>query len=264
MVTRASQRWDPAEYARTARFVSDLGAEVLALLDPAPGERILDLGCGDGMLSERIARAGAEVVALDSSAEQVAAARARGVAATVGDAAALEFTGEFDAVFSNAALHWVTAADAAIAGIHRALRPGGRFVAEFGGAGNVQTIRAALVAALDRRGVDGRAADPWYFPGVEEYSTQLAAHGFSIDSIELFPRPTSLPGDVVDWLALFAQPFLGAVPDDARGVVLREVRDAVRPRLQQPDGTWTVDYVRLRVRATRAVKPSLDRPTVGA
>ena len=250
-MTRSAQRWDPEEYARTARFVSDLGAAALALLDPAPGERILDLGCGDGALSERIARAGADVVALDSSPEQVAAARARGVAATVGDAAALEFTGEFDAVFSNAALHWVTAADAAITGIHRALRPGGRFVAEFGGAGNVQTIRAALVAALDRRGIDGRAADPWYFPGVEEYSTRLAAHGFSIDSIELFPRPTPLPGDVVDWLMLFTQPFLRAVPDDARTVVLQEVRAAVRPRLQRPDGTWTVDYVRLRVRATR-------------
>ena len=111
MVTRSSQRWDPEEYARTARFVSDLGAAALALLDPAPGERILDLGCGDGALSERIARAGADVVALDSSPEQVAAARARGVAATVGDAAALEFTGEFDAVFSNAALHRGEGAD---------------------------------------------------------------------------------------------------------------------------------------------------------
>ena len=246
------QRWDPAEYGRTARFVSDLGEEVLSLLDARPGERILDLGCGDGVLSARIAESGAEVVAVDSSVEQAAAARARGLDARQGDAADLGFDAEFDAVFSNAALHWVKAVDAAIAGVHRALRPAGRFVAEFGGAGNIATIHAALIAALDRRGVDGRAVDPWYFPGAGAYAGRLEAAGFVVDSAELFDRPTPLAGDIRDWLALFARPFLAAVGEGDRGVVLDETRDAVRTMLQQTDGSWTADYVRLRV---KAVKP---------
>ena len=246
-----NQRWNPAEYDRAARFVSDLGADVLELLAPAPGERILDLGCGDGVLSARIAEAGAQVVAIDSSPAQVEAARATGLDARVGDAAALTYDAEFDAVFSNAALHWVTAADDAIGGIHRALRPGGRFVAEFGGDGNIAMIRTALVAVLDERGLDGRGVDPWYFPDPDEYSARLISHRFSVESIELFPRLTRLPGDIVEWLRLFAQPFLAAVPDADRARVLQEVRDRLRSGLQRPDGAWTADYVRLRVKALR-------------
>jgi len=151
------QRWDPQTYAQHARFVSDLGSPVVDLIAPRPGERILDLGCGDGALTEKLVAAGASVVAVDASAEQVAGARARGLDARVARGEALPFVSEFDAVFSNAALHWMREAAAVISSVHRALRPGGRFVAEMGGAGNVAAIRSALVSALGHRGIDGTA-----------------------------------------------------------------------------------------------------------
>src|SRR5690349_15390007 len=145
------QRWDPQRYQENAGFVAVLGAPLLDMLAPKAGERILDLGCGDGALTEKIA-AIATVVAVDASADQIKAARARGLDAHVADGTKLAFKSGFDAVFSNAALHWMRDPDAVIAGVWRALRPGGRFVAECGGAGNVEQIMRALVAALDRRG----------------------------------------------------------------------------------------------------------------
>jgi trans-aconitate methyltransferase len=244
--------WDPERYARHARFVSDLGAAVLELLAPTAGERILDLGCGDGALTERLVAAGCEVVGVDGSPEQVAAARARGIDARVMDGQALAFEDEFDAVFSNAALHWMTRADHVIVGVRRALRPGGRFVGEMGGVGCVATIRAALIAALDRRGIDGEALDPWYFPDVPEYHRRLERAAFRVDWIALIPRPTPLPGDVIPWLEIFAASFTGALPAAERPAFLAEVREALRPTLCDAEGRWSADYVRLRFAATKA------------
>jgi SAM-dependent methyltransferase len=243
------QSWDPERYARNARFVSDLGEPLVALLAPRAGERILDLGCGDGALTERLVALGCEVVGVDASAAQAEGARARGLDARVADGEALAFDGEFDAVFSNAALHWMRRPDAAIAGVRRALRAGGRFVGELGGHGCVATIVGALEAALRARGVDPATANPWYFPTAEEYGARLAAHGFSVRTILLFPRPTPLPGDVVGWLETFAESFTNALPPAERPAFLDEVRDALRPRLADADGRWTADYVRLRFAA---------------
>jgi SAM-dependent methyltransferase len=250
----ARQRWDPEGYARHARFVSELGAALIEWLAPRPGERVLDLGCGDGALSRRLVEAGCEVVGVDGSAEQVAAARAAGIDARVGDGERLAFAPEFDAVFSNAALHWMKRPDAVIAGVARALRPGGRFVAELGGHGCVDAIRRALHAALARRGVDPLGVDPWYFPTPEEYAGRLAAHGFAVERILLFPRPTPLPGDVEGWLETFAQCFTAALRPAGRGAFLAEVREALRPVLCSPaagggGAVWTADYVRLRFAA---------------
>src|SRR5579871_255559 len=153
----AAQTWDPASYARNARFVSDLGSPVVELLAPQPGERILDLGCGDGALTKRLADLGCDVVAIDSSAAQVEAARKLGLDARLMSGEALPFHEEFDAVFSNAVLHWIKDADPMIAAVYRSLRPGGRFIAECGGYGCVHKVRTALVHALDRRGIEGEA-----------------------------------------------------------------------------------------------------------
>jgi SAM-dependent methyltransferase len=149
---------------------------------------------------------------VDGSPAQIEAARARGLDAHVMDGQALAFEDEFDAVFSNAAMHWMKRADAVIAGVHRALRPGGRFVGEFGGEGCVAHIRTALIAALERRGIDGAALDPWYFPDVASYGRRLEAGGLMVRWIALIPRPTPLPGDVVGWLETFAESFTGALP----------------------------------------------------
>jgi trans-aconitate methyltransferase len=244
--------WDPAQYARNARFVSDLGAPVVELLAPRAGERVLDIGCGDGVLTTKLVEAGCTVVAVDPSAAQVEAARSLGLDARVITGEELPFHGEFDAVFSNAVLHWMKRdPDAVIAGVARALKPGGRFVAELGGHGCVRIIRKALVEALDRRGVDGEAQVPWYFPTPGDYATRLERGGFRVDWMALFPRPTPLPGDVLGWLETFAGSFTSALPTGERDAFLREVQRDLEPHLRDSDGTWVADYVRLRFRATR-------------
>lgn len=248
-VGATQQRWWAGRYARNARFVSDLGGPLVDLLAPRPGERILDLGCGDGALTAEIAARGAEVVGVDGAPDMVASARERGLDARVMDGEALDFDREFDAVFSNAALHWMRRADAVIAGVVRALRPGGRFVAEFGGGDNVAAVTTAVIAALDRRGLDGRRFMPWYFPEPDAYRGKLEAHGFAVDQIELIPRPTPLPGPIHDWLDTFCESFLLAVPAEERAALKDEVAADLAPRLRDDRGRWTVDYVRLRVAA---------------
>jgi SAM-dependent methyltransferase len=247
-----AQHWDPARYRRNAAFVAELGMPVVELLAPRPAERILDLGCGDGALTAKLARL-ATVVGVDASAEQIAAARALGLDARVVDGAALSFDNEFDAVFSNATLHWMRAADSVIDGVWRALKPGGRFVAECGGAGNVEAIRSALYAALAARGIDAVTYDPWTFAGPEDYRAKLERRGFRVATIELIPRPTRLPGRLADWLDTFAESFLAALPPEDRPALKDSVEAALRPVLCDRGGGWTADYVRLRF---AAVKPT--------
>ena len=254
----AGQSWSAESYARNARFVADLGSPVLDLLAPRPGERILDLGCGDGALTERIAAAGAQVVGCDASPELVAAAAARGLTVRHADGHALPFAGEFDAVFTNAALHWMSGdPGAVVAGVHRALRPGGRFVGEFGGHGNVAAVVTALLAALDRRGADAAAATPWYFPTADEYRALLQAHGFTVDSIALLPRPTPLPTGMAGWLETFAAPFMQHLPESDRGPALAETERLLAPSLRDAGGAWTADYVRLRFAARLDSPPAM-------
>jgi trans-aconitate methyltransferase len=247
------QDWQADRYAQHAHFVPTLGAPVLELLQPQAGERILDLGCGDGVLTEKLAAAGVTVVGADAAADMVAAAQRRGLDARVIEGGKLKFDAEFDAVFSNAALHWMKHdRDAVIAGVYRALKPGGRFVAEMGGHGCVAAITIALVAVLERHGIaDGAATIPWYFPTVDDYRSRLEQAGFTVDYIELIPRPTPLPTNMGGWLELFAQPFLNRLPADQRSHVVAEVVEMLRPVLCDEQGRWTGDYIRLRFRARR-------------
>ncbi len=248
-----AQTWTASGYDANARFVSDYGAEVLGWLAPQPGERILDLGCGDGALSARIVQAGAQVVGVDTSEDLLRAARERGIDARFMDGEALGFEAEFDAVFSNAALHWMRDAGAVIAGVMRALKPGGRFVAEFGGHGNVAACVTAMRAAADKFGGDSALAGPWFFPTPEAYGARLEQEGFAVERIVLAARPTPLPTGMEGWLMTFRPAFFaqfGARKDE----VVAYVTGLLEPVLRTPDGQWFADYMRLRVVAQRPIR----------
>lgn len=245
-------KWNANLYRDSHSFVWNYGQSLVGVLDPQPGQRVLDLGCGTGELTEEIARKGAHVTGVDYAASMIDAARSRfgQLDFRVEDAAALPFEAEFDAVFSNAALHWVKDAPAAAAGIARALRPGGRFVAEFGARGNVATLEKAFsVALLQTAGAAFRS--PWYFPSIGEYASLLEASGFEVNAATVFDRPTELAGrgGLRDWYRMFLGDWLVPLDVDATERVL-----AVAERLcadRYADGSWMADYRRLRITATR-------------
>jgi len=250
-----TQQWCPAGYQQHAAFVPALGASILSQLAPQPGERILDLGCGDGTLTAQIIERGALVVGVDASAEMVAAAAARGIDARVCDARVLPFDREFDAVFSNAVLHWIQDAGAVLAGVARALKPGGRFVAEFGGHGNIAAIAVALRAVFAHRGLP--LATPWFYPTPDEYRSHLESAGLVVRDIRLVPRPTLLPTGMLGWLRTFAREQFASVPPSLVAEVEREVVDLLAPSLRDTAGHWTADYVRLQVIADRSQNSEL-------
>ena len=255
-----AKHWNPSLYASTARYVAEHGLPVVEWLAPQPGERILDLGCGDGALTEKLIALGCEVVAVDQSAAMVEAAQQRGIQAQVVDARRLTFEGEFDAVFSNAVLHWVKEADAVVEGVARALRPGGRFVGEFGGEGNVKLVCAALREAMSRRGVELDPTCGWYFPSPAEYSAVLQRHGLKVVRAELIPRPTPTPGDAREWLANFGDHLLSLAAAGERKAILDEVNNALEPQLRSEDGVWRIDYVRIRFAGEMVPTGGLEPP----
>ncbi len=252
MTERTENAWDPDDYDEGHSFVYEYGEGVVDLLAPKEGERVLDLGCGTGHLSAAIADRGATVVGLDRSAEMIEEARATHpeLAFRKGDARDLAVEEPFDAVFSNAALHWIDDADqdAVLSGVAAALQPGGRFVAEMGGVGNVQKVIGAARAQLAERGY--QTDDPWYFPSIGEYTPRLERHGFEVRQAVLFDRPTELEDGIRAWLKMFGDGLLGPVPDDELPAVVDDIADRLRTALFE-DGRWMADYRRLRFRAVR-------------
>ena len=243
-----TQVWDAEAYGKNGAFVHGLAGGVLELLAARPGERILDLGCGDGQLTARIAATGAEVVGVDASSQMAAAARSRGLHVDEGRAELLPYAvGSFDAVFSNAALHWVRDQDAMLGEVRRVLRPGGRFVAEMGGQGNIAAIRVALIAVLSRHGFDGREDNVNYYPTPEGYTRRMTQHGFTVEQITLISRPTPLGVEGMEgWIRTFRRGVLDTLPERMRETIVNETVALLEPALRDEDGNWVADYVRLR------------------
>jgi trans-aconitate methyltransferase len=253
------QEWDVDRYDRSFGFVSRYGRDLVQLLSPVPGERVLDLGCGTGELAAELADHGLEVCGIDADASMIAQARARHPEVVFEQADGHDFVlaDPVDAVLSNAALHWMLDPVRVIARVKAALRPGGRFVAEFGGHGNVAVIRSAVREAADAAGVDAtRLGDPWFFPTPAHYATLLEDGGFRVRLMEHFDRLTPLddcPEGVVDWLRMFGSELLAGVPNHLREQVMRDVAERCRPALYR-SGRWHGDYVRLRVWAEVPVR----------
>lgn len=242
-----TQTWDASRYANCGAFVHELAGGVVKWLAPSAKERILDLGCGDGQLTQRLCGLGADVIGVDSSPAMVHAARARGMRVEEADATRLPFPAKsFDAVFSNAALHWISDQDAVLSEVRRVLRPAGRFVAEMGGHGNIAAIRVALDAVLARNGFAGES-DTNYYPTAEAYTRRLRRHNFQVERMELIPRPTLLPeGGIEGWLRTFRRGVVERLPESVRENVVEETAALLAPILRDEEGNWTADYVRLR------------------
>jgi trans-aconitate methyltransferase len=246
----AEQGWDVDRYDRSFRFVSRYGRDLVTLLDPVPGERVLDLGCGTGELAAELADLGVVAHGIDADESMIEQARAKHphVVFEQGDGHDFALTEPVDAVLSNAALHWMLEPGAVVARVKASLRPGGRFVAEFGGQGNVETIRSAVREAAQAVGVD-EVSNPWFFPSPAEYARLLEDGGFRVRLIEHFDRLTPLddcPDGVVDWLRMFGAELLAGIPSDLREHVMREAAERCSKSLLRK-GRWYADYVRLRV-----------------
>lgn len=250
MAHEADNEFDPSVYDEEQGFVAEYGLDLVDLLDPQSGERILDLGCGTGELTAEIADRGASVVGIDADGRMVEAAReAHGdLQFHHVDATDFSLAQDADAVFSNAALHWIDDQDGVIRQVAAALRPGGRFVAEMGGTGNVATLIKAVKTEARARGET--AENPWRFPTPAEQAVRLERHGFEVRLIHLFDRPTPLEGEdgLRSWLEQFGDGLLRPIEDDAtREEVIDAVEQRLRPdRYDEAAEEWIADYRRLR------------------
>ncbi len=248
--------WNPVLYESKHSFIWQYGEELLNLLSPQPGERILDLGCGTGQLTEKIASAGAVVMGIDADRNMIEKATYNypQLQFAVADARNFQVEQPFDAIFSNAALHWIPEADAVIHCIHQALRPGGRLVAEFGGKGNIKAITKALSSVLETTGyISPTTLNPWYFPSIGEYTSCLEQHGLEVIYAALFDRPTPLSdGDagIANWIQMFANDLLSGLSAEQRTNVIQSVEHHLKPSLYQ-HGIWVADYRRIRVVAIK-------------
>ncbi len=243
--------WQASSYNEHAAFVSAMATEVMALLAPENGETILDLGCGDGELGEYIAAQGCHVTCVDASASMVEAALARGLTAVQMDGNKIDFNDQFDAVFSNAALHWMLEPEQVIGGVHKALKKKGRFVTDMGGAGNIAALLKVMSAVFKENPSLGVFKNPWYFPNVDTYKALLEKGGFSVESIELIPRPTPLESGLLKWLEIFADSITTQLAEEQKADFFAEVKEKLVAELYSEQEGWVADYVRLRFKVIK-------------
>ncbi len=254
--TSSGAAWDAEGYNANFSFVWEFVTDLVTVLDPKQGERVLDIGCGTGQLTSAIAEAGGAVTGIDNDAGMVARAQQNfpGVHFEVMDARAMSFENEFDAVFSNASLHWMRPPTPVVAGISRALKPGGRLVAELGGKGNIASIVPVIRRCIADAGYGRpRPRSPWYFPDIPTYTALLKRQGLNTTMATLFERPTSLtggPDGMARWLDMFAGSFFEKVPAHAQPGIVDAIVKELQPRLYH-NGQWVADYVRLRIIATK-------------
>jgi trans-aconitate methyltransferase len=255
-MSTARTTWDPELYEARHAFVWQFGQDLLALLDPKPGEEILDLGCGPGQLTAKIADSGATVTGLDASAAMIGQARQNypHLSFVLQDAAAMDFREQFDAVFSNAALHWMLDREGVARAVANALKPGGRFVAELGGRGNIRQIEKAIALIAERYLAAAVPAKRTYYPALGEYAHLLESLGLEVRFATLFDRPTPLEGEsgMENWIRQFKAYYFEGLPGAEATKAIREVVEELRP-IAFREGIWMADYRRLRF---VAVKPS--------
>lgn len=252
-------KWDSNLYNDKHSFVSKYGEDLLSWLNPQEGENILDLGCGTGQLANEISSFGANITGMDNSPEMIAAARAAypHIRFDVKDATDFSYAEPFDAIFSNAVLHWINEPEKVIACMYGNLKPGGRLVLEFGGKGNVQSITHAVHTVMRQEGLaDKIPPDRWYFPSIGEYTSLLERHGFEVSSAILFDRPTPLSGEegMENWLRMFGDFFFRRLTPEQKENVLHKAVAYLKPAYYQPNtwyGTWYADYKRLRIKAIK-------------
>ena len=242
----ASNDWNADRYVKNAAFVSNYGSAIAELLGDIRGQRVLDLGCGDGRLTIQLAEKGASVTGIDSSKSMIDSAREKGLDAHVMDALEITYIAEFDSVFTNATLHWIPNHPLLASKVYAAIKPGGQFVGEFGGHGNVAAINTAIRATLAKFGFDWTGKKPVTYPSVQKFKFVLEEAGFAVSYIELIPRPTPLPTGIRGWIETFGSSFLTEAEPTVQQEMISDIEALLAPALRDEFGNWTADYIRLR------------------